>query len=91
VNLISGSHSTNGLSLDIAGVPHSRMHFDVKIEGMDVVQHARLSRDALRIVLTQFKASGRLQVKNVELSVPDVTERALVLERAEAVMREEII
>ena len=91
MNLTTGIELTNNLTVHVTAVPHDRMRFDVKIEGMDVVQQTRLGREALRIVLAQFKATGRLQVKNVELSVPSAVERTMVCERAEAVMREEIL
>lgn len=77
--------------LEVKGVRHDRMRFDVTLTGPDVVAETRLHRDVLRIVLAEFRRTGRIQVRHLEADVPDMPQRTRMIEMAEAVMREEIL
>jgi len=79
------------VSLSVKAVRHSRAHFDVELSGDDIVGQRRLSRDVLRIILSEFRKTGRIRVGNAEANFTDKAERARACEMAEAVMREEIL
>ena len=78
------------VSLEVKRARHSWHYFDVKLSGPDVVAERRLGRTSLRIILLEFRKTGRIQVGNVEATVPSATERTRMIEMAEAEMREEV-
>lgn len=90
MKLTSGFLLSNGATIAITRPAHSWHDFDVKITCPDAVEQVRLGRLALRVVLQDFRKTGVLRVKRIELTVPTITERIQVIEQAEAVMREEI-
>lgn len=64
--------------------------FDVTLTGPDVVATRRFNRMVLTVLLKEFKRTGKIQIGNLEATVPSATDRAHMLEMAEAEMREEI-
>jgi hypothetical protein len=89
VKLLSGFRLSSGFTVSI-NKAIGWSSFDVKIETPDMVKQARFQRATLVIVLKRFKETGLLQVENVELNVPTMTERMAICEQAEAVMRQEL-
>lgn len=77
--------------LEVKPVRHALHLFDVNLSGNDVVAERRISRDALRIIIREFRRTGRIQVGNAEANFPVMAERIRACEMAEAVMREEIL
>ena len=90
MKLLSGFPLSNGYTLSITRAI-GWSSFDVEISTADVIQRIRVQRAALTIMMQEFKRTGKLQIKAVELSVVDPVEKAHLLEQVEAVMREEII
>ena len=77
--------------LEVKPIRHSRHLFDVTLSGDDIVGERRISRDALRIIIREFRRTGLIRVGNAEANFPVMAERARACEMAEAVMREEIL